>query len=141
MLFRSDLAKWEAAEADSRRTADLDTARDARAHVERMNRQLIRLSALPPGPAYPYPVTIGRLGTALWVLVPGELYQVFQTTLRSRFLNEAVVVATLTNDWQPGYLPATSAYGHGIYQETIAVVAAGGLETLTETVARELRAL
>jgi hypothetical protein len=138
---RTELAKWEAAEADARRAGDLENARDARAHVERMNRQLNRLSALPPGPTYPYPVTLGRLGTALWVLVPGELYQMFQTTLRSRFPNEAVIVATLTNDWQPGYLPASSAYGHGIYQEAIAVVAAGALETLTETVAQHLRAL
>jgi hypothetical protein len=138
---RADLAKWEAAEADARRIGDLDSARDARAHVERMNRQLNRLSALPTGPTYPYPVTIGRLGTSLWVLVPGELYQVFQTTLRARFPGAALVVATLTNDWQPGYLPSATAYGDGIYQETIAVVAAGALETLTETVARELRAL
>jgi hypothetical protein len=78
---------------------------------------------------------------ALWVLLPGELYQMFQTTLRARFPNEAVVVATLTNDWQPGYLPAASAYGHGIYQETIAVLAPGALETLTEAVAQHLRAL
>jgi hypothetical protein len=138
---RADLAKWEAVEADSRQAGDLDTARDARAHVERMNRQLSRLSALPAGSTYPYLVTIGHFGTARWVLVSGELYQVFQTTLRSRFPNEAVIVATLTNDWQPGYLPAASAYGHGIYQETIAVAAAGALETLTEAVAQHLRAL
>jgi hypothetical protein len=138
---RSELAKWEAAEAAARPAGDLDAARDARAHAERMTRQLNRLSALPPGPTYPFPVTIGRLGMALWVLLPGELYQMFQTTLRARFPNEAVVVATLTNDWQPGYLPAASAYGHGIYQETIAVLAPGALETLTEAVAQHLRAL
>src|SRR5213079_2278052 len=109
-----------------------DRMRDCHAHVERMNRQLARLSALPAGPTYPYRATIGRLGTARWVLVPGELYQVFQTTLRARFPDATVIVATLTDDWQPGYLPTVASYGHGIYQETIAVVASGALETLIE---------
>jgi hypothetical protein len=86
-------------------------------------------------------VTALRLGDALWVLAPGELYQVFQTTLRSRFPDAAVVVATVTGDWQPGYIPSASSYGYSIYQETIAAVAPGALEMLTEAVARELQAL
>ena len=137
---RAELARWQAEEDAARRADDRDRMRDHHARVERMTRQLNRLSALPAGPTYPYPVVIGRLGTALWVLVSGELYQVFQTTLRARFPDAAVVVAALTNDWQPGYLPAAASYGHGIYQETIAVLAAGALETLTEAVVRELGA-
>jgi hypothetical protein len=138
---KAELAKWQVQEDAAREAGDRDRMRDCHAHVERMNRQLARLSALPAGPTYPYRVALGRLGTALWVLVPGELYQVFQTTLRARFPDAAVIVATLTDDWQPGYLPTASSYGHGIYQETIAVVAAGALETLIEAVARELTAL
>ena len=137
----TSLEKWQAEEEGARTANDLDQMRDARAHVERMNRQLNRLRALPPGPTYPFPVTLARLGTARWVLVPGELYHVFQTTLRARFSETPIIVATLTNDWQPGYLPAAASYGHGIYQETIAVLAAGSLETLTEAVVRELAAL
>ena len=81
------------------------------------------------------------MGDALWLFVPGELYQTTQVTLRQRFPGHPIVVATLTGDWQPGYLPAASAYGHGIYQETIACVAKGALETLTEAIAREIEHL
>ena len=84
---------------------------------------------------------IAAMGIAWWVLVPGELYQVFQTTMRSRFPRSAVVVGTITNDWQPGYLPTAASYGKGIYQESIAVVAPGTLESLIEVVAKELGAL
>ena len=79
-----------------------------------------------------------KLGGAVWVFTPGELYQSFQTTLRRRFPQYALVISTITNGWQPGYLPAAASYGYGIYQETIAAVGPGGLELLTEAVAREI---
>src|SRR5262245_520243 len=132
------LEKWESIESFARSANDLERARDARAHAERMTRQLARLRALPAGRTYPYTVTVGRTGTALWVLAPGELYQIFQTALRARFPDAAVVVATLVDDWQPGYLPTAASYGHGIYQETIAVVAPGSLEALIEAVSQQL---
>jgi hypothetical protein len=69
------------------------------------------------------------------------LYQHFQTTLRARFPDFAVVVATLTNDWQPGYLPAAGSYGYGIYQDVISAVSAGSLEALTQSVVREVERL
>lgn len=50
-------------------------------------------------------------------------------------------MCTLTNDWQPGYLPAASSYGYGIYQEIIAATAPGTLEALTESVCREIKQL
>jgi hypothetical protein len=133
-----ELAKWEENEQAARAMNDIDLARDCRAHAERMTRQLNRLRALPSGETYPFQVTIGCTGSVLWVLVPGELYHVIQTTLRSHFPDKAVVVTTLTNDWQPGYLPTAESYGEGIYQETIAVVAPGSLEKLIDAVATEL---
>jgi hypothetical protein len=135
---REQLAKWQAEEQAARAAGDTDRVRDSRAQAERMTRQLGRLAVLPPGKAYPYAVTLLRLGDALWVLAPGELYQAFQTTLRQRFPDAAVVVATVTDDWQPGYIPTAATYGRGIYQETIAAVAPGSLETLTDAVGREL---
>lgn len=138
---QSALEKWERDEQAARIANDLDRARDCRAHVERMTRQLNRLSALPSGRVYPLRCMLGRAGSTRWVMTPGELYQVFQTALRVRFPNDAVVVTTLTNDWQPGYLPTEESYGHGIYQETIAVLAPGSLETLIDAVTRELRAM
>jgi hypothetical protein len=134
-----ELSRWEENEQAARALNDIDLARDCRAQAERMTRQLNRLRALPPGETYPYSVTIGHTGGVLWVLVPGELYHAFQMTLRSRFLDKAIVVAALTNDWQPGYLPTVGSYGRGIYQETIAVVAPGSLETLIEAVLTELK--
>ena len=106
-----------------------------------MTRQLARLASLPGGKAYPLPVSILRLGDSIWLFTSGELYQSFQVTLRERFPNFAIVVGTVTNDWQPGYLPAAGSYGYGIYQEIIAAVTQGSLEALTETVSREIRAL
>ena len=136
---RAELARWEADEAAARAAGDTERVRDCRAGAERMTRQLARLAALPPGPAYPFRVSLLRLGSAVWVFTPGELYQHFQVRLRAKFPRLAVVVATLTNDWQPGYLPTAATYGKGIYQELIAAVAPGSLETLTETVCGELK--
>jgi hypothetical protein len=137
----AELERWQGNEEAARMLNDVQLARDCHAHVERMTRQLARLRALPRGRTYPYRVTLGRTGAALWVLAPGELYHIFQMTLRQRFPNFAVIVATLTNDWQPGYIPTAASYGHGIYQETIAVVAPGSLEMLIERVTRELQSL
>jgi hypothetical protein len=135
---RAELAKWEAEEAKARSANDTARVSECRAKAEQMTRQLARLAALPAGRAYPLKVSVARLGDALWVFTAGELYQQFQVALRERFPQFAVVVATLTNDWQPGYLPAASSYGYGIYQEIIAAVSPGSLEALTETVCREI---
>lgn len=135
---KADLVKWE---TEERAANDPIRKRDARAMVEQMIRQLARLAAIPEGRSFPLAVELWRLGDAFWVFVPGELYQVFQTALRARFPNRAVVVSTITNGWQPGYIPTAATYGYGIYQEIIAAVAPGSLETLIETVARELRSL
>ncbi len=138
---KAELTKWEAEEATARAANDDARASECRARAEQMTRQLTRLAAMPPGVAYPYRVSVSRLGGAVWVFCPGELYQVFQTTLRARFPDVALVVSTVTNDWQPGYLPSASSYGYGIYQEIIAAVAPGSLETVIEVVSREIRAM
>jgi len=134
-------AQFESQEREAQAAGDAAGQRDCRAQVEQMTRQLARLKSLPRGRTYPCHVTIGQLGDSLWVLVPGELYQVFQTTLREGFAPRPVIVATLTNDWQPGYIPEASACGYGIYQDAIAAVAPGALETLIESVTRLLRAM
>ena len=104
-----------------------------------MTRQLARLASLPAGQGVPVPGVVSRGSAApLWVFTPGELYQDFQIDAPRRFPDVAIVVATLTNDWQPGYLPPAASYGYGIYQESIAAVGPGSLEALTESVAREI---
>jgi len=136
---KAALAKWQAAEAAAEKEQDAAGVRDAHAHVERMNRQIARLTTLPPGKSYPFPVALWRLGDSLWVFTAGEQYQLFQTELRRRFPGMAVVVTTIADDWQPGYLPTASSYGYGIYQEEIAAVGPGALEALIEAVSRELK--
>lgn len=132
---------WQQQEQQFRASGAESKARDCRASVEQMTRQLARLESLPPGETYPFPVAIGQLGDAVWVLVPGELYQVFQTTLRQEFKARPLIIATLTDDWQPGYLPDASSYGKGIYQDTISPLAAGSLETLLQRVSERLNRL
>jgi hypothetical protein len=49
-----------------------------------------------------------------------------------------VLVATLTGDWQPGYIPPAASFGYGIYQEVIAATSPGSLELLIEDVSRAI---
>lgn len=129
---------WLAEEATARAANDETRVRDARAQVEQRTRQLTRLNNLVPGRSYPLTLRLGFLGDAIWVFVPGELYQVFQIELRKRFAAHPVFVTTLTNDWQPGYIPPARTYGYEIYQEVIAATAPGCLETLIEAISRRL---
>ncbi len=138
---RAELAKWQAEETAARTAGNENRVRDCRARTEQMTRQLARIAALPQGRSYPFPVAITRIGDAIWVFTPGELYQYFQLKIRERFPKFAILVATLTNDWQPGYLPTATSYGYGIYQDVIAAVSAGSLETLTESVCKEIAAI
>lgn len=48
------------------------------------------------------------------------------------------LVTTLTNDWQPGYIPPADRFGYQIYQEVIAATSPGCLELLIEEVSRRL---
>jgi hypothetical protein len=129
---------WSAEEEKARAAGNATAAREFRALVEQMTRQRTRLESLPAGKVFPYRVNLWRLGDALWVLVPGELYQTFQVTLRQRFSGQPVIVSTVTGDWQPGYLPPASSYGYGIYQDVIAAVGAGSQEVLLEAIVREV---
>lgn len=131
---RLEREQWQAEEDQARAAGDEARLRDCRAKVEQRTRQIMRLEALAPGTSYPLEIHLAALGEALWVFTPGELYQMFQQTLRARFPERAVLVTTLTNDWQPGYIPPQNAYGKGIYQEIIAATAPGELERLTQRV-------
>lgn len=130
---------WLGEESKARQINDELRVRDCRAQVEQRTRQLNRLNHLAPGRSYPLKVSVGILGEAIWIFVPGELYQVFQTTLRERFAPHPVFVTTLTNDWQPGYIPPACSYGYEIYQEVIAATSPGCLELLIESISRRLR--
>jgi hypothetical protein len=135
---RRQQAHWQAEEARAREAGDVVAARDCRARVEQRTRWLARLGEIPPGLAFPLPITLWRLGGAVWLFVPGEHYQTLQTSLRARFPGRPIVVVTLTGGWLPGYVPTAAVYGKGIYQESIALVAPGCAEALVEEIASRI---
>jgi hypothetical protein len=132
--------RFEAARKRAEETGDDDLARDAGAMIERMDRQMTRLAALPAGPEIPLPVWLWQSGDALWVAVEAEHYQRLQRALRERFPNRPVVVMTLANGSRPSYLPTADVYDSGVYPETIAVVARGSLERLIEAIGERIAA-
>lgn len=129
---------WQKLLEQAQAANDLEKLRDSRAQVEQCTRQLTRLGHLIPGRCYPLEIHIGFVGDAIWIFLPGEIYQIFQTTLRERFAPKLIFVTTLTNDWQPGYIPEASSYGYDIYQEVIAATAPGCLEVLIESITRRI---
>ncbi len=135
---QAELDQFLADEAAARAAGDESHAADCRAMAERKKRLLHRQEQLPPGDAYPLQVVLWRMGDATWVGVQGESYSVLQTELRRRFPHKAIIVATIAADWGASYLPPRELYGTGIYQESIAVAAPGGLEQLIESIAQRL---
>jgi hypothetical protein len=135
---QAERARWQAEEQAARQSGNLEKARDCRALVERQTRWLTRLAPLPPGRTFPLPVTLWQMGDALWLAVEAEHYQQLQRDLRQRFPGVPIVVATLANGSRPAYLPTASAYGKGIYQESIAVLAPGCLEALIDAIGRQI---
>ncbi len=135
------LAHWQRAEQGAKESGNADAARDCRAQVERMHRQLVRLGQLPPGKSFPLTVTLWQLGDGYWLMLEGEYYQALQRTLRDRFRQSPIVIATVVNGWRPAYLPTREMYGRGIYQEQVAVLAPGCLETVIDAISSQLEAL
>ena len=128
----------QAQEASTRAAGDEAKAADLRALVERKNRAIHRIKQLPPGENYPLAVALWRIGGATWIGVQGESYSLLQTELRKRFPDQILVIASIASNWGASYLPPKDIYGTGMYQDTIAVVAAGGLEQLIEGIAKRL---
>ena len=134
----AELKQFQKEEEAARAAGNDARAFECRAMAERKTRLLHRLSHLPPGEMFPLQITLWRIGDAFWLGVQGEFYSVFQTELRRRFPGAPIVIATLAADWGASYLPPREIYGKGIYQETIAVVAPGGLEQVLESVANRI---
>jgi hypothetical protein len=136
----ANLDHWQHAEQAAREADDAATARDCRAHVERMTRQLMRVGQLPPGDHFPLTISLSRLGDGYWLTLEGEYYHALQRRLRQRFPETPIIIATVVNGWRPAYLPTRETYGLGIYQEQVAVLAPGCLEAVIEAVAQQIAA-
>jgi len=115
-----------------------DKTSNARAMVERNQRLLYRLKQLPSGENFPLETILLRIGGAVWVIIQGELYSVFQKALRMRFPRTPLIISTLASHWGASYLPPKEIYNKGIYQESIAIVAAGSLENVIETIGNKI---
>jgi hypothetical protein len=136
---QAELSQFQADEVGARAAGDEFRAAECRAMAERRSRLLTRLKQLPPGDSYPLQVALWRIGDAIWVGVQGESYSLLQTELRRRFPHNVIVVASIAADWGASYLPPRELYDTGIYQESIAVVAAGGLERLIEAISERIQ--
>lgn len=148
ILYRTDLptleeaqahrARYAAEELTARAAGDLLNARDCRAMVERRDRQLRWLASASKERFFSLPMTIWQTGDAIWLAVACEPYQILQRTLRERFPGTPIMVMTVVNDSRASYLPPRESYGKGIYQESIAVLASGCLESLIEAAAEQI---
>ena len=135
---RAERARFAAEEEAARAAGDALKARDCRAMVERRDRQITRLASLPKGQHFPLPMTYWQTGDAIWLAVECEHYQLLQRSLRDRFPGTPIVVMTIVNGSRGFYLPVREAYGKGIYQESVAVLAPGCLEQVIEAAAAQI---
>ena len=139
--LESERTNCLAEEQASLKAGDAMKARDCRALAERLTRAITKWSAVPSGETYPYDVVVMQLGEAVWLTFEGEPYQLLQTELRRRFPGVPMVMSVIGDGWRSSYLPAKDSYGHEIYQETVAILAPGCLETLIERVAEVIAGL
>ena len=109
--------------------------------IERVTRRLVRTGHLPTGNSIRFHVSLWRCGNAIWVPLNGEHYNVLQTTLRSRFPEQTLVIGTLANGSDVWYLPDAESYGKGLYQEEASILAQGSLEILIDALTGAIRSL
>lgn len=151
LAYREDLPTRDAVRAEyeelgrretaARQAGDEARAAECRALAERKKRMLGRLEGMPVGEEFPLQVPMWRVGDAVWLAVQGEPYSVLQQRLREAFPETPLIIATIANGWGPSYLPPRDLYGKGIYQESIAALAPGSLESLIETLTERIAAL
>ena len=108
---------------------------------ERKRRLLHRLKQLPSEENFPLEAIVFRLGGAVWIIIQGEPYSVLQKALRERFPGTPLVISAIASHWDASYLPPNKIYNKGIYQESIAIVAAGSLEIVIETIISQIEEL
>ncbi len=133
--------RWQATRDAAVAAGDTATAGDARAMIERVTRRLVRTGHLPTGNSIRFHVSLWRCGNAIWVPLNGEHYNVLQTTLRSRFPEQTLVIGTLANGSDVWYLPDAESYGKGLYQEEASILAQGSLEILIDALTGAIRSL
>lgn len=142
---RADLLKereqWRREEADAIGNKDQVKAKHAHAMVERADRGLNRIAALPEGATYPYSIIGWRIGDSIWIALDGEHNNILQRTLRDEFPDVALVIGTIANGSTTWYFPDQASFGLGLYQEEVSVLAKGSLEAVIDAATRLIRRL
>ena len=136
----AELERWQSAEQTARDGGDESATADARAMVERMNRQLTRIAQIHPGGNFAYRIVLWRVGDGLWVAVEGEPYNLLQQALREHFSGTPIVVMTLAGGSRTSYLPDEAAYEKDIYQQNVAMLEKGALEAVIEAAGAQIAA-
>lgn len=149
LRYRDDLGTVESV---TRRIEELESAqraeaaaqwnevqkRDHRALLEREHRKLTRLSTLESTEAFTYTLRSWTIGEIVLLGLNGELYNCYQTSVRSAISDRAVIVGTLADGSDCWYLLDEASYGKGLYQEDASVIRQGGLEVLIDATVRML---
>ena len=93
------------------------------------------------GDDFPLETVLLKIGGAVWVILQGEHYSTLQTTLRERFPETPLIIATTASHWGASYLPPRKLYDKGLYQKSIAITAPGSLETVIEKIGYKIEFL
>jgi hypothetical protein len=135
---QAERTRWLEQERAALEAGDAARARDCHAQVERQDRWLTRLAMLPAGKTFPLPIVLWQVGDGFWLALEGEHYQVLQRRLREQLPGVPLVVTTVVNGSRPTYLLPREAYGKGLYQDSVAVLAPGSLEQLIQAISEQL---
>ena len=133
-----DLDGLLAQETAARVAGNLTEAQQARALAERKRRLLERIRPLPEGDRYPLQLEAWQLGDAIWVAIEGEPYCAMQEELTARFPSIPLILMPLANGARSSYLPTRAAYDKPLYQVDVSLLAAGCLEAVTESIAKQI---
>lgn len=128
-------------EREAVKNNDSERAQQLRALVERNTRTFSRVGSLPGGDTFPFPLSVWRMGDAIWLALDGEHYNVLQRTLREQFPEYTLIIGTIANGSQSWYLLNQASYGFGLYQEEVSVLAKGSLEELIDAASRAIKEL
>jgi hypothetical protein len=139
--LEQELDEWLRRQREADGRGESVEARDCGARAERARRALALLDDLPTGDSYPFRVSLIRMGDAVWILCGGQPYDSMQIDLRRRFPDKALLFSLMSGDLAVKYLLPADRYGKGLYQEGPAIVTAGALEKLTDSISEQIETL
>jgi hypothetical protein len=105
---------------------------------ERAQRRLAMREKIGDGAHYEMPLAVWRLGGAVLVGAPVELYSDFQIALRARHPGVPIAVMNICNGYV-SYLPPREAYALDVYPVRIALFSEGGAERALDAASAMVR--